>query len=352
MDRNGNWLCPTELHRARLLEMEAKLGAPRAIMYGALGLAFLVSIPWVGIWPLIPLAGVVILYAALRPYFARAARPEYLIFATVVNAQVLIGVGIALSGGPRSPAIPMLLLPLITLPARFSSRGVYAGLGISVAVLLACTVAVDPVRFAQDPTYALAGLASAAGLTAFANTLMRTELKQRSDAVLDPLTGLLNRNALATRFEEIAQQAALTDGWVCLLVCDLDRFKEVNDVHGHERGDAVLREVADVLRTHLRSFELVYRLGGEEFLVVLPGSTLDVGRAIAERLRSMLEAARPAGLQVTGSIGVAAARGARVAFDGLFRAADAALYEGKRAGRNRVVTAREARSEVAPFANA
>ena len=66
---------------------------------------------------------------------------------------------------------------------------------------------------------------------------MRVEMQQRSDAVLDPLTGLLNRKALAARFEEIAQQASLAGGSVCLLACDLDHFKQVNDVHGHETGD-------------------------------------------------------------------------------------------------------------------
>lgn len=134
-------------------------------------------------------------------------------------------------------------------------------------MLLACTVALEPGAFAANPTYVLVGFASAAGLTAFADTLMRSELEQRSEAVLDSLTGLLNRKALASRFEEIAQQAAVTGSPVCLLVCDLDRFKAINDLHGHERGDAVLRQVAEVLRTQLRSFELVYRLGGEEFLV-------------------------------------------------------------------------------------
>ena len=184
---------------------------------------------------------------------------------------MLIGIGIALSGGPHSPTIAMLLLPIVTLPARFSPRGVYAGLGVTVAVLLLSTVAVDPAGFADDPTYVLIGLASCGGLAAFAETLMRAEMEQRSDAVLDPLTGLLNRKALGARFEEIAQQAALTGAPVCLIAGDLDHFKHVNDEHGHARGDAVLKDTAYLLRKSLRSFELVYRLGGEEFLIVLPG---------------------------------------------------------------------------------
>ena len=258
--------------------MERKLARPRAVMYGSLAVAFVIGIPWIGWWTLIPLAGAILSYAALKPRIATSERPEYVVAATVVIAQILIGIGIALSGGPHSPVIAMLLLPIVTLPARFSARGVWAGLGVTIVVLLLSTAAIAPGDLADDPTYTLVGLATAIGLAAFAQALMHAEMQQRSDAVLDPLTGLLNRKALASRFDEIAQQAALTGAPVCLIACDLDHFKQVNDAHGHERGDAVLKDAAYVLRKHLRSFELAYRLGGEEFLIVLPGVGLDEGR--------------------------------------------------------------------------
>jgi diguanylate cyclase (GGDEF)-like protein len=344
MDEKGTWLCPTQLHRERLLEMEAKLGPPRAIMYGSLAVAFVASIPWIGLAPLGLLLVAVLMYVPLTSRIATSARPEYLIAATVLNAQVLLGAGIAFTGGPLSPAIPMLLLPLVTLPARFSSRGVYAGLGVTILILLACTVGIDPSAFADDPTFTLTGIAIAIGLTAFTHTLMRVEMEQRSDSVLDPLTGLLNRKALGARFEEIAQQASLGGGSVCLLACDLDHFKQINDVHGHDRGDRVLKEVAYVMRKHMRSFELVYRMGGEEFLIVLPDASLQQGEEIAERVRSAIELSQPCGLRVTASVGVAAASGDGVVFELLFNAADAALYEAKRSGRNRVVA--EPRGDV------
>ena len=169
--------------------------------------------------------------------------------------------------------------------------------------------------------------------------LQAAELHHRDEAILDPLTGLLNRHALIPRFIEIAQQARLTQQPVCLLLCDVDNFKAVNDEHGHDRGDAVLRDVAYELRKRLRSFELVYRLGGEEFLIVLPGVGSDDGRDVAERLRAAVEQVRPAGIPITISIGVSAARGEHVDYDTLFKAADEALYEAKRAGRNRVTAA-------------
>jgi diguanylate cyclase (GGDEF)-like protein len=157
--------------------------------------------------------------------------------------------------------------------------------------------------------------------------------------VLDPLTGLLNRKALASRFAELAEQAAQTDGSVCVVACDLDHFKAINDEHGHEHGDAVLKAAAYVFRKSLRSFELAYRLGGEEFLVVLPGSSVAEGCEVAERIRAALEAELPGGSLVTASLGVAAAAGADVRLEALCREADAALYVAKRDGRNRVQAA-------------
>jgi diguanylate cyclase (GGDEF)-like protein len=339
MSTGGTWLCPTQLHRERLLEMETKITRARAVMYGSLAVAFVIAIPWVGAWTLIPLAISVITYGILRPRIAASERPEYVVAATVVNAQVLIGIGIALSGGPRSPTIPMLLLPIVTLPARFSPRGVHAGLAVTIVVLLATTVGADFQGFLDDPTYVIIGLACCGGLAAFSQTLMRAEMEQRSDAVLDPLTGLLNRKALAGRFEEIAQQAVLTGAPICLIACDLDNFKRVNDSHGHARGDAVLKDAAYVMRKQLRSFELIYRLGGEEFLIVLPGVSMPEGLAIADRVRAGIADAYPAGLEITASFGVAGAAGGEAEFETLFRAADDALYEAKRAGRNRVVAA-------------
>ena len=337
MVSSGTWLCPTELDRTRLLDMEARIARPRALMYAALAVGLASTIPWVGWWPMIPVTLQLVIYAALRPLIAKSARPEYLVAATVLSSQVLLGAGIALSGGPRSPGIALMLLPLVTLPARFSARGVWTGLAVAVVVLLGSTVAVDPSGFAADPTYVTAGLCASVGLTVFAQFLMSSEMRQRSSAILDPLTGLLNRTSLEARFAEIAEQAAQSGESVCVLVCDLDRFKAVNDRYGHERGDAVLKDAAYVLRKQLRSFELIYRLGGEEFLIVLAGTTLGEGRDVAERARVALSDARPGDLPVTISIGVAAARGEGVGYDALFRAADAALYEAKRAGRDRVV---------------
>jgi diguanylate cyclase (GGDEF)-like protein len=106
--------------------------------------------------------------------------------------------------------------------------------------------------------------------------------------------------------------------------------------------------VAYELRKQLRSFELIYRLGGEEFLIVLPGIDREGGRELAERLRAAVADAQPTGIPITISIGLSAGRAEQVDYDVLFKAADEALYEAKRAGRNRVVVAAEGIVKPAP----
>ena len=165
--------------------------------------------------------------------------------------------------------------------------------------------------------------------------------------MLDPLTGLLNRASLESRAAEIEQQARLTDGAVSVVILDLDRFKRVNDEYGHETGDAVLRDAAYEIRKSLRSFELVYRIGGEEFLLLLPGADLDAGLEVAERVRLAVASARPGDLDLTLSAGVATGAGAAVRYEELFRAADQALLDAKRKGRDRVVAATAPRVAVA-----
>ena len=125
---------------------------------------------------------------------------------------------------------------------------------------------------------------------------------------------------------------------VGMIVGDLDHFKAVNDTAGHTTGDAVLRDVAQLLRTQLRAFDLAYRIGGEEFLVLLPGSGLTQSGVIAEQLRRAVAVATFGGEQrLTISFGVAASEpGGEFDYPAVFATADAALYEAKDDGRNRV----------------
>jgi diguanylate cyclase (GGDEF)-like protein len=167
---------------------------------------------------------------------------------------------------------------------------------------------------------------------------MRSDIQHRSDAVIDQLTGMLNRKALSTRVDELAQQSAFTGESVGIIIGDLDHFKQINDTRGHSVGDIVLKEVAYQVRKQLRAFDLAYRLGGEEFLVLLPGSDLAQSAELAEQLRRRVSGRRVAGgVAVTMSFGVGASRnGETFDYTKVFKRADAALYRAKGNGRDQV----------------
>ncbi len=165
-------------------------------------------------------------------------------------------------------------------------------------------------------------------------------------ALVDGLTGLANRRQCE---EALASELARVErfgGPLALVVTDLDWFKDVNDRYGHPSGDAVLREFATLLQDTVRDIDLAGRWGGEEFLLILPGTDLAGGVQVAERIRAGLAGRivlSPDGspIPVTASFGVAATPPATTAAE-LFSAADAALYEAKRNGKNRVERAPEA----------
>lgn len=333
----GSWLCPTELDRSRVVDASPRVRKIRWIGSGAVGAALLAAAPWIGWWTLILFALCVLNFLNVERRIYKSAHPERVSAWAIIITMLLICAGIVLDGGPHSVALAWLALPVSMAAARFRLQVVLAALGLTVALLLASTLGAYPQRTLEDPAPVVATLALLVGIVSIVWALQAAELHHRGEAIIDPLTGLLNRNALLPRFAELSHQARLTHKPVCLLLCDIDNFKAINDEHGHDRGDAVLCDTAYQMRKRLHSFELVYRLGGEEFLVVLPGVNSATGGEVAERLRSALEQSAPAGVAITVSIGVSAASGEQMEYESLFKAADLALYEAKRAGRNRVV---------------
>jgi two-component system cell cycle response regulator len=160
-------------------------------------------------------------------------------------------------------------------------------------------------------------------------------------AVIDALTGLNNRRYFETHFAGLVDQAARKGKPISLMILDIDYFKAVNDTHGHDAGDEVLKSFAARARKVVRASDLVCRFGGEEFVIVMPDTTAAVATRIAERIRSVVEkdpftvaAGKPA-ITVTVSIGLVE-RGHDNAPDAMYRRADRALYQSKAAGRNRV----------------
>lgn len=338
MPRGGSrsWLCPTELDRSRVVDASPRVRTIRLVGTASVGGALLATGPWIGWWMLIPFALAAVNLITVERRITRSPHPERVSAWAIVTTLIVLGAGVALSGGPNSPALPWMVLPAGIAAARFRPQVVIAALVLTVLAILLCTLAVHPTWTVADPVNVIATLALLAGVVSIVWALQAAELHHRDEAILDPLTGLLNRHALLPRFSELSQQARIADHPVCMLLCDVDGFKAVNDEHGHDRGDAVLRDIAYELRKRLRSFELIYRLGGEEFLILLPGIGGVGGHQIAERLRSCIERSRPTGIEITISFGLSAGSGGEVEYESLFKAADQALYEAKRAGRNRV----------------
>ncbi|MCU0906305.1 MAG: diguanylate cyclase [Rhodobacteraceae bacterium] len=165
-------------------------------------------------------------------------------------------------------------------------------------------------------------------------------------AAVDALTGLWNRRYALPHIERLAQRADATGQTWAVAIFDIDRFKQVNDRHGHAAGDRVLAEVADRLRLNTRSVDLVARLGGEEFLVVLPEGNLAVARQVAERIRQRV-AEHPVSLPGLPPVAVTVSAGIAlgvpgVAVETVLARADRALMRSKTGGRNQVRVARTA----------
>jgi diguanylate cyclase (GGDEF)-like protein len=319
MDRISSWLCPTEHHRARALEAGERVRAARTLAAITCGISLLATAPFVSWWFLLLFGVVAVVLGTLDRRLERSERPELVAAQTSLIVLTVLALGTALSGGESSPALTWMILPVATSAARFRPQVVIVGAAITAATMFGVSVGVDPSGVADDPTRLISSLTLLIAITAIMSALMEGELEHRDRAVLDPLTGLLNRASLDARVLEIEEQAHLTGGAVSLIVLDLDGFKRVNDTFGHKRGDAVLRDVAYEIRKSLRSFELVYRIGGEEFLVLLPGVDLSEALEIAERVRHSVEEARPGELDLTISAGVATDAGGHITYDELFR---------------------------------
>ena len=173
------------------------------------------------------------------------------------------------------------------------------------------------------------------------------ELSEMNDRLLlisrtDGLTGIANRRHIEERLHEMWEHASRLNEPLSCVMCDIDKFKSVNDTYGHQAGDAVLKQFAEVLTHEAREIDRVGRYGGEEFIVLLPGTVLDAAVTFAERVRSAIEERtftfEGGSLRRTVSAGVAAWPHPRVhSHEELIKAADSALYVAKETGRNRVI---------------
>lgn len=178
------------------------------------------------------------------------------------------------------------------------------------------------------------------------NEHLRLNLQHTMElAIVDGLTGLNNRRYLDNHLKILFDRAAIRGRPISICMTDIDRFKLVNDTYGHDVGDEVLREFAARIRSTVRGADLACRYGGEEFVVVMPDTPMELAASVAERLRAIIEdkpfyvRSIDRELSITASLGIATASGAFGAPDEILKQADKALYEAKHGGRNRVVAA-------------
>jgi diguanylate cyclase (GGDEF)-like protein len=281
---------------------------------------------------------VAIVVGVFAPWVAagQSGSPAAAAFATAVATLACCAVGLsaalALSG-------PLVALPRRVLAASFGAGLPFAAYRMHVS-LDALLHGAPPPAFGAGAYFGATLLFCAINLGFLLLLHVRATERVTRLAQVDELTGALNRRGLAERLAALRADPRVPPVGALVLI-DIDRFKSINDVHGHPVGDEVLRWFARTLRGFMRADDLLVRMGGEEFCLVLPG--VDAMRAahVAERIRSAFDedciAPTSAGpLRVTASFGVAAFGAGDDRPDASMRRADTALYAAKRGGRNRV----------------
>jgi diguanylate cyclase len=276
-------------------------------------------------------------------------------------ALCIISWAYGITGVVRGLVLAIMMLVLVFGVFRLELRQVRWLVALALATLgavMAARCVTDPAQF--DPGVEALSFAVAAvvlgSTTALSDRLGRMrallsaqkiELTQALDlnrelATRDALTGLLNRRAMMERLGEESARHRRAVGALSVAMIDIDWFKRINDNHGHQVGDTVLRRFAELMRTELRAVDALARWGGEEFLLLMPGSRASAAAAAVERLRRRVNAADFAtlaeGLTVTFSAGLAECIPGE-SNESVIERADRALYQAKQGGRDRVVIA-------------
>jgi diguanylate cyclase (GGDEF)-like protein len=327
-----------DARRERLLDMEVRLRPYRFACFAILALALTSVGAEIGWWWIVPLLAALGGFAVADSFMRSSEHPALWVATAWGILPLLLGDAVVITGGAASPVLMWFALPAVTLGARFSTRGVTLGTAYILVLMLIATVGLDSATAAEHRQELIAAIALVLSTVILSGAVVESDRAHRRRSTLDPLTGLFNRNALEQRLSELDRRSTSAEEGLShsLLLCDLDHFKQVNDRLGHAAGDAVLQDVAYTMRAVLRAGDTIYRVGGEEILIVLPGAAEADAIAIAERLRRAVRDRRPAGVQVTISVGVAVSKPGPVDTEELVGLADAALYSAKAGGRDRV----------------
>jgi len=335
-----------DARRERLLDMQVRLRPYRIACFVILALALASASSEVGWWWVVPLGAGFAGFMVADRFMRNSSHPGLWAATAWGILPFLLADAVVTTGGGASPVLMWFALPAVTLGARFSPRGMVIGTVYILALLLGSTYGLDYASASAHHKDVVAAVALVLSTVILSGALVESDRAHRRRSTLDPLTGLFNRNALEQRLAELDGQPSNEEEGLshAMLLCDLDHFKRINDLLGHAAGDAVLQDIAYTMRAALRAGDSIYRVGGEEVLVILPGAGEEAALEIAERVRQAVRLRRPVGVAVTVSVGVAVSRPDAVDTDDLVARADAALYEAKAGGRDTVVINASSRS--------
>lgn len=312
---------------------------------GAVLIAITLLLPGDAMREVGPIAGVGIAAGSVSLLFAAIGGrlPPIAFHLAPALGSVLIAL-LAYFAGPTGLPGYLFFLIWVSLTASY-----FFGLREAVAHALfagACVATVILLRDGNLPAFYIVMV----GGTLMVNGVVMVALRAQYETVVDELdraartdalTGLANRREFQERFDYELARASRTGSKLGLIVFDIDHFKRLNDAHGHEAGDRVLASFGEMLRRQTREVDTPARIGGEEFVVLLPDTGVAGVGIVAERVRTGVEQSFDSYGGLTVSAGIAISPDSGVSDDCLLRAADRALYLAKDAGRNRTVTYRE-----------
>ncbi len=296
-------------------------------------------------------------WRAIRAFFNhRSSSAWFLALSLVVTLALLFsdllgnGVAFALTNAIIAAQIVAIMVSLARehepLPSRWGLVFAYGVVGASSALRVAQGLLLDsgmdnllPADIFLDINLIAAAVhISASGAFSLSLAYERSAARLRETALRDPLTGLYNRWSIQALPELIPHQGA--DGETALVLVDIDHFKNVNDNHGHIAGDAAIRHCADLIRRTFGDDSLMARIGGEEFIILLPGRDVHHAHCLAEMFRSAVETGPLSfggkSIRLTVSIGISHGPVDTRSFPRLLERADVCLYRAKAAGRNRI----------------
>jgi len=332
-----SWLCRDRFERERFLDIDRRMMSTNVWLMVLIVVLLLPTIVTSTPLALVILAVTISFFVAVKAVYQRFARPEVVLAVALMVLEVGLAAVTVADGMQHTGLLVLMLWPAAGFNARYPPRVGAASTAFVALLIIVAELGFDGSVVLHEPERLTAILGGLIAVTAITGAARKADLEYRRQSNHDPLTRMFNRAALESRVEEIEYQSNMKPEQVAVIVGDIDRFKAVNDVHGHAKGDVVLREVAYLIRSQLRAFDPAYRLGGEEFVILLFGERAGDAVALAERLRVTVCEEPIAGLPITISFGVAASEvGEPFRWTETFPAADRALYRAKRAGRNRV----------------